>query len=488
MLEWLQRSGDALANDRYVIPLYLWSDAEGDAATRRHLPVDAVRTIAFFGRLEARKGVDLFLEAILSDALADAEFDVVFLGKPATRTPEDIRSAVQARRPDLLTRLAFETDLDTDQAQRYLVDRDCVAVIPSLIDNAPCVISECLRRRIPFLSTRTGGIPELIAEIDLDRVLVRPEASELAVRLRKVIGNPFAPVQTAYTEAGVAQRWREFFAAEERASSLQLRESRTHYSAAANDVAVVITHYERPALLSQALHSLAAQTVTGFEVVVVDDGSSSDAARMALSALERRSWPFRLNIVRQTNRYLGAARNAGIKATEAARLIFMDDDNLAFPNLVEILERAQRLSGVDIVTSQMNIFRDAEQMPDPDLLYGGERWAFTAGPSELGLSINCFGDATGIYRRDVFERIGYFHEWRGIGHEDWHLHARAALAGLKSLSLPVPVFWYRRTPGTMLNITDRYTNNRIIWDVYQAALPPGLSRFVDLAIRNDLVD
>ena len=96
-------------------------------------------------------------------------------------------------------------------------------------------------------------------------------------------------------------------------------------------------------------------------------------------------------------------------------------------------------------------------------------------------------NATGIYRRGVFERVGAFHERRGVGHEDWHLHARAALAGLTIASLPVSLFWYRRGPTGMLMSTDAFANNRIIWDAYREAVPAGLTRLVDLSIRNDVV-
>ncbi len=252
-------------------------------------------------------------------------------------------------------------------------------------------------------------------------------------------------------------------------------------------IAVVVAHYERPALLRQALESLADQTHPDFDVVLVDDGSRSAAAVAGLAELERRCWPFRLNVVRQPNLYLGAARNAGVKGTDADRIVFMDDDNIAFPQMLEQLDAAMSNTAADIVTCQMLIFRDPDNEPRASQACEAERWGFLGGSLELGLSVNCFGDATGIYRRDVFDRIGYFHERHGVGHEDWHLHARAALAGLALISIPEALFWYRRIPTGMLLSTDTYANNRVIWDTYANALPPNLRRFVDLSIRNDFV-
>ena len=492
MLDWLRARQHPLPDDTSVLPLYLWSDPAGDVAFQRKAPLAEVRTLAFFGRLEERKGIDLFLDALVADRLAFEDFRVVFLGKAASRTPEDIVAFVRERRPWLVPRLSFETEFDSDEAQRYLVEHDCLAVIPSLIDNAPCVISECLRRDIPFLSTATGGIPELVAAEDYGMVLVPPKPQALADRIAALLGRPFAPVRSAHSEPQVARAWRDWLDAHAGPAaavpgSPDRGPGAPAVIASAPSLAVIVTHYERPLLVMRTLESLAAQTTTGFELVLVDDGSTSDAARDGLFDIEQRPWPFRLTVLRQDNKYLGAARNAGLAATRAERVIFMDDDNVAFPPMVETLERAMTNLAADIVTCQMTIFREPRDGPDLKILDGGERWAFTAGPAELGLSINCFGDATGIYRRDVFDRIGPFHEWRGIGHEDWHLHARAALAGLKAASLPVSLYWYRRVDTGMLGTTDRYLNNKIIWDLYVKALPRGLSRFVDLSIRNDLV-
>ena len=279
MRDWLVASGQPLAPRVDAVPLYLWSDPEDAAPERQGRALDRVDRIAFFGRLETRKGVDLFVDAITSETLAERDFEVVFLGKPASHTPDGIRDIVARRRPALLDRLSFETDLDTDAAQAYLRDRQCLAVIPSLVDNAPCVISECLRRGIPFLSTRTGGIPELIAAEEIDRVLVAPRAGPLAARIGEILGRPFAPARPAYAEGDVAARWLGWFA------SFAPAELQVPARADAR-IAVVLTHYERPALLAQALESLAAQTRTDFDLVLVDDGSDSPAAVAGLRAAE----------------------------------------------------------------------------------------------------------------------------------------------------------------------------------------------------------
>ena len=358
------------------IPLYLWVDTASEGLVARCTDLASVTTLAYFGRLEDRKGIAVFLNALLDERFAYSRFDVHFVGKEASWTEDQIRHYLKARRPWLSSRLHFFKNLDSDQSQAHLIESDCLAIIPSLIDNAPCVISECLRRRIPFLSTTSGGIPELIADGDCDRVLFAPTAKALADRLDTILNRPFAPALSAYEANDVGAQWRDWL------STLDpIIVAEVSSPSIAERVTVVLTHYERPQLVNQTLASLAVQSYRYFDVILVDDGSQSDAALRNLETIEHGIWPFPIQVLRCQNRYLGAARNEGIRAAESDLIVFMDDDNIAFPDLIETLVTSQKNLDADIVTCQMAIFRDAQAEPELSLLKTGERWCFTAGPT-----------------------------------------------------------------------------------------------------------
>jgi O-antigen biosynthesis protein len=497
--DWLRSSGYALSKNIVTMPLYLWAEEELGLRQSQGSDLPSVDAIAFFGRLEERKGIRLFLESLFFPFAKLSPFEVHLVGKAADITSDAILKLVEQHEPSLIGRINFHADLSSDQAQNLIITTRALAIIPSLIDNAPCVVSECLNHNIPFIATRVGGIPELICESDQSRVLVDPSPAALASKLAEILADPngFKVAAPKYVREEVANRWVEFFRQLEQRRRVNGPQLKSSYEAnhverrrkREGGLTIVITHYERPGLLRQNLFGLALQTCRDFEVIIVDDGSQSDDALSYLALIEQKGyWPFPLQVVRQENRYLGAARNTGIrKAQHADRIIFMDDDNIAFPNMVETFQLACSRLNADIITSQMQIFEEPAGEPDLGLLESGERWAFTGGPLELGLSINCYGDATGMYRRDLFDRVGFFHEQRGVGHEDWHLFVRASLAGLRVISLPVPLFWYRRTAGSMLRSTDMYKNHKLIWNTYRQHLPGDLTRLVDLAIRNPIV-
>ena len=229
-----------------------------------------------------------------------------------------------------------------------------------------------------------------------------------------------------------------------------------------HDVTVVITSYEQPGLLDQNLQALTHQTDMGFSVLVVDDGSRSAEALAYLSGVEAQYRSLNLRLIRQDNRYLGAARNTGIRAANTELVILLDDDNVAFPGMVRTLRHALHHAEADVVTCAMRCFDAATGTPPLDGVGSGPDQLFSAGPLLLGTVHNCFGDASGIYRRSVFEKVGYFHELHGRVFEDWQLLLKVAAAGLRLLSLPEPLVWYRVRPDGLLRTTRRFDNARVI--------------------------
>ena len=261
------------------------------------------------------------------------------------------------------------------------------------------------------------------------------------------------------------------------AQTLQGEASAPPVAAALPTVTVVITHYERPRLLEQNLQALLRQTDRDFSVIVVDDGSRTTEARDFLDRLEAAYCPLALRLVRQPNRYLGAARNAGIRAAVTDCVILMDDDNLAFPGMVASLRQAMRHSGADVVTCGIRHFHAADGPPDMLAPGPGPDQVFAGGPLLVGAVHNCFGDASGIYRRAIFDSVGYFHERRGVTYEDWQMHLRVVLAGRRLLSLPEPLVWYRVRGDSMLRTTHRYDNARVIGEAFRH-MPAALSEQV----------
>ena len=100
---------------------------------------------------------------------------------------------------------------------------------------------------------------------------------------------------------------------------------------------VVIPLYNKGREIARTLGGVAAQTYTPLEVIVVDDGSTDDSARV----VEGLDLPG-VRLIRQPNGGVSAARNRGIAEAKGDYIALLDADDYWKP---EYLERVAALIG-----------------------------------------------------------------------------------------------------------------------------------------------
>src|SRR5438105_256672 len=201
LVDWFRSHRWTLPESVRVIQYIRQSAALGKAVT----PVPnagPIRRLAFFGQLREGKGIRIFLDAL--DQLEPVE--VVFLGAASKRwPPQELTRRVPGAR--------VEHDLTREAALAELREPGTLAVMPSLLDNSPNTVAECIEHGIPFVATATGGIAELIAEEERARVLCAPTAGELAAALSRAVGAPhFAAARPAHEPAESLRAWLELIA------------------------------------------------------------------------------------------------------------------------------------------------------------------------------------------------------------------------------------------------------------------------------------
>ncbi len=126
----------------------------------------------------------------------------------------------------------------------------------------------------------------------------------------------------------------------------------TSTGAAAPCVSVIITTFNRSALVVEAIESVFAQNFRDFELIVVNDGSTDDTRE----ALAR--YGDRIRCIHQANAGLNAARNAAIGIARGEFFALLDDDDLWEPGKLELcVALARRFPTAGFVFSNFNILR-----------------------------------------------------------------------------------------------------------------------------------
>ena len=179
-------------------------------------------------------------------------------------------------------------------------------------------------------------------------------------------------------------------------------------------VSIVIPCYNHGHFLSDAIRSALAQTHPTVEIIVVDDGSTDDTAQVAAR------YPS-VRCLRQENRGLPAARNAGWQASQGRFVIFLDADDRLLPHAAEVGAAAlmTRADAAMAVGLEHRIAADGSPLPTP-LRPRVERDHYAELLRRCWIVV-----ATAIYRRDALVAVGGFDESLRFA-EDYDLYLRMA--------------------------------------------------------------
>jgi len=356
-----------------------------------------------------------------------------------------------------------------------------LAIVPSLSSATGDWVSECVDSGVPFVSTSAGANAQFVLEKDRGRVLSSVQPSTLAALITQALPGA-QPVRPGKAIDARRRAWVDLV-------SSAVRTSGKRKSVAAKPsrhplVSIVMAHYNRPQYLPQAIAAIEAQTYPNIEVIIVDDGSTQLAAVDMLQRLEptfeERGW----RILRQTNKYLGAARNTGIKASSGEFVLFVDDDNALFPEAVETFVRAMEKSNADICTAFQMLFYEEfipESRRDGLIQY------LTLGHClDLGFLHDVFGDANAMVRRSVFDKIGFQNETYGFIAQDWEFFTRAVISGLKLRLIPEPLYWYRSSTEGMYRTSHWYDTRKEIIEVFRKHDFKGLDHLYHMVLAQNV--
>jgi len=170
---------------------------------------------------------------------------------------------------------------------------------------------------------------------------------------------------------------------------------------------VIIPAYNRAELLGETLDSVLAQTLTDWEIIVVDDGSTDDTAATAKAyGQEHTLDEDRFRVISKPNGGVCSARNAGIARARGKYVQFLDSDDVIYPDRLDRLWSVMEREGADFALTGFEGFKGApgnvmarhgvaREQSQHDRALRGRFW---------GNSLRC------AYRSDLVKRIGPWDE------------------------------------------------------------------------------
>jgi glycosyltransferase involved in cell wall biosynthesis len=455
MLHWVKEQGWKLPSDQRIRVLgypYFPNQIIDDVQPQQ--PTDTFKRITFFGRLETRKGLEIFIEALhLLSRSNQSVFkqieEIILLGKEGQSNFGSSKYAESLLKEDLGINVQRLTDKQTDEAIAVLIKnvQDNLVVIPSLVDNFPfTVIEASLIPGLNFICANTGGIPELLTDRDK---LFEPTTEALAKKIEdKILRGPVKGSQK-YDWESANQAWLDFHDE----ASLDKRKPfmmtspiiRTHNAsgrlATPAGMDICIAAPTLTAELDTLLKNLTTQSLDSYSVYIAlpdvykwDDEQNHQNLPSKYSAQD---WSFSYI----SSRHLGALWNHSASLGNAPFICFLDASVLPSPQLFAQMLEDIRISSDDCLscytfTSQrFPLSASWNDLFESDTSPIEEMNAPLGNCISLGLLMDVWGGIPFIIRRSSFEQAGGFYQ-SGLPSdstqsETHDLFARLALKGHK---------------------------------------------------------
>lgn len=203
-------------------------------------------------------------------------------------------------------------------------------------------------------------------------------------------------------------------------------------------VSIIVPVYNPGPYLRACIDSALGQTYRDIELILVDDGSTDGSSAVIDRYAASDS---RVTTLRQPNRGLSAARNAGLDIAQGDFITFLDADDILHPRFIELLTE-QLNAGADIAacdfTRKETELTDAVRDEEPISMSGHD-----ALESMLYQTSRLRHSAWGkIYRRELWNGLRYPYCW----FEDLHISADLFPKAASLTFIPAKLYFYRDNP------------------------------------------
>ena len=191
-------------------------------------------------------------------------------------------------------------------------------------------------------------------------------------------------------------------------------------------ISIIIPAYNVSPYIGDALRSVFLQDFEGYEVIVVNDGSTDTPE------LERILEPYRdkVRYIRQENRGISAARNAALRIARGELIALLDADDVWHEGKLTQQLAFMKQGGFDMVYSDALLIGDVPWPPGTTFM--------DRSPSDGPVTLNSLLDlnvtvvvSTVIMRKDLVQQVGGFDEEERNITEDFDLWLRLARIGAR---------------------------------------------------------
>lgn len=233
-------------------------------------------------------------------------------------------------------------------------------------------------------------------------------------------------------------------------------------------VSIVIPNYNGKHLLDVCLQSLAAQSYSSIEIIVVDNASTDGSVEYI-----RQSYPWAKVVEHSRNLGFGAAINAGIEASRGEWIFALNNDTEVESRCVEkIVQASQSEPSLGMIATRILDFRQRDIIDVagisvyPDCSSRGRgRLERDSERYHQREQVFAPSGAAGFYRREMLDEVGLFDSDFFMYCEDTDLAFRGRLAGWECVYEPEAIVYhlYSATAGKYSPLKAKLVERNRLW-------------------------
>lgn len=217
-------------------------------------------------------------------------------------------------------------------------------------------------------------------------------------------------------------------------------------------LSVIVPVYNVEPYLCACVDSILGQTFRDFELILVDDGSTDGCPAICDAYVERDS---RVRAIHKDNGGLSSARNAGMRATRAELLSFIDSDDFVHPQMLEALV-TPLLADASVGVAMCAYWRcDGEdecdmgirKLPAPEIMGAVCALETVYGNAVPNITFVAWNK---VYRRELFEKSGVEYP-EGKLYEDGFTTYRLLYEAENVALVDEQLYFYRVRPGSIVS-------------------------------------
>jgi GT2 family glycosyltransferase len=230
-------------------------------------------------------------------------------------------------------------------------------------------------------------------------------------------------------------------------------------------ISVVVVNFNGKRFLDDCLSSLAAQTYSDYEVIVVDNASQDASVEHIRSC-----FPWARIVKNQVNLGSTGGNNSGIHEAGGEFIVTLNNDTRVEKDFLERLVAPMVDQSIGMCGSKM-VYPDGKiNSTGLRISRSGASWDRGAHEEDIGQydrEEEIFGACAGaaLYRKKMLDEIGLFDEDFFIFMEDIDLTLRARYAGWRCIYVPGAIAHHLHgaTAGVGSDLAVYYGNRNIMW-------------------------